>query len=305
MREIDKALPSVTLLATATGSELATAVGIATTAISVFRLRAEEMPQVANQMTAALNLSKLTIDQVALGFQYVGNAAADMGLSLTETTAVLATLANQGIRSGSTIGTGFRQLLVDLQSPSENLRQRFRELNISMADVDIRTNGVVGVLENLRAAGFTSADAFATMELRGAAAFSALSRGADRMGDLITGIQQATGAAEANAIQMESLQNGDLIRREVGELQKLIDVFADQTLGHHPHTWFAGRLELPLNVDTDGWGLSAAWVMQEARLRLFHQKGKVSDLVGPKWFRHLGFLAEFGFCIRSMGLAHG
>jgi TP901 family phage tail tape measure protein len=207
LREIDQGLRAVALLATATGSEIATAVDIATTALSVFRLRASELPSVADQMTAALNLSKLTIDQVALGFQYVGNTAAEAGLSFAETTAALATLANQGIRSGSTMGTGFRQLIVDLQQPNENLARRMRELGISMADVDVRANGLVGVFSNLREAGFTSADAFATIELRAAAAFSAFSRGADDMNELQRGILDANGAAAANAVQMESLTN--------------------------------------------------------------------------------------------------
>lgn len=207
VREIGQALPGASLLATATGSDLRTAVDITTTALSVFRQRADEVPRIADQMTAALNLSKLTIDQVALGFQYVGNAAADAGLSMSETTAALATLANQGIRSGSTIGTGFRQLLVDLQSPNERLAKRFRELGLSMSDVDVRSNGLVGVLNNLRNAGFTSADAFETIELRAAAAFAAFSRGASDMTALQNSINSASGAAEANAVQMQSLAN--------------------------------------------------------------------------------------------------
>lgn len=207
VQEIESGLRAVALMATATGSELKTAVDIATTALSVFRMRAEELPRVADQMTAALNLSKLTIEQVALGFQYVANTAADAGLSFSETTAALATLANQGIRSGSTLGTGFRQLLVDLQQPNENLQRRMRELGLTMNDVDVRAHGLAGVFGNLRRAGFTSADAFATIELRAAAAFSAFSRGAQDMQELQQGLLSANGAAQANAVQMESLIN--------------------------------------------------------------------------------------------------
>lgn len=203
--EIGKGLEAVAVLATSTGTQLATAVDIMTTAISVFRLRADEMPRVADQMTAALNLSKLTIDQLSVGFQYVSNTAAEAGLSFAETTAAMATLANQGIRSGSTLGTGFRQLLVDLQQPNEQLRQRMRELGLTMADIDVRANGLTGVFENLRRAGFTSADAFATIELRAAAAFTAFSRGQDEMLILQRGIVEATGAVDANATAMESL----------------------------------------------------------------------------------------------------
>ncbi len=207
VNEIGAVLRSVALLATATGTTLATSADITTTALTVFRIRADETARVADQMTAALNLSKLTIDQVALGFQYVGNTAAEAGLSLTETTAVLATLANQGIRSGSTIGTGTRQLLTDLSQPSEDLRKRLRELGIGMDEINVRANGLTGVLSNLQRAGFTSADAFATMEVRAAEVFTALLRGTFDMATLTQGIQSASGAADANAVQMTSLRN--------------------------------------------------------------------------------------------------
>lgn len=220
IREIDQAVPAVTLLATATGTTLKNAVDVSTTALGVFRLRADEMPRVADQMTAALNLSKLTMDQVALGFQYVGTAAADVGLSLTETTAAFGTLANQGIRSGSTIGTGTRQFLLDLAQPTEDLRRRLTELGLTMSHIDVRTNGLAGVLENLQRAGFTGADMFATMEVRGAAAGAALLRGSADILELTSGIQRATGAAEANAVQMESLRSRFL------QLQNVINAVA-------------------------------------------------------------------------------
>lgn len=220
IRDIQLAVPAVTLLATATGTTLKNSVDVATTAMTVFRLRADEMPRVADQMTAALNLSKLTMDQVALGLQYVGTTAAEAGLSLTETTATFATLANQGIRSGSTIGTGTRQFLLDLAQPTDDLRKRMAELGLTMSDVDVRTNGIVGVLENLRRVGFTSADMFATMEVRGAAAGAALLRGSSDIVELTTGIQRASGAAEANAVQMESLRSRFL------QLQNVINALA-------------------------------------------------------------------------------
>jgi TP901 family phage tail tape measure protein/lambda family phage tail tape measure protein len=206
-QDIGSALKGVSLLATATGTDLKTAVEIATTSMGVFKMRADEMPGIANQMTAALNLSKLSVEQVGVGFQYVANTAAEAGLTLTEVTAAMATMANQGIRSGSTMGTGMRQLLIDLQNPSEELTKRIHQLGLGMSDIDVRANGLSGVLQNLRNAGFTSADAFATIEVRAAAAFTALSRGQADLTSLTQGILEADGAAKANAVQMESLAN--------------------------------------------------------------------------------------------------
>ena len=44
------------------------------------------------------------------------------------TTATLGGLANAGIRNGSTLGTGVRQILLDLQNPTEKFKKVMNEL---------------------------------------------------------------------------------------------------------------------------------------------------------------------------------
>src|SRR3546814_14499984 len=85
-------------------------------------------------------------------------------------------LAQAGIRSGSTIGTGLRTFLTDLIDPSEKLKKQLDALGLTMADVDVKTRGMRPVLETLRAAGFSSAHASGTLELRAAAAYMTLSQ---------------------------------------------------------------------------------------------------------------------------------
>jgi TP901 family phage tail tape measure protein len=203
--QIKDSLQGVVLIATATGSSLKEAVDIATSAIGVFNMQASEMGQVANTVTAALNLSKLTMDKLAQGLQYAGNIAADNGVSFNELSAALAALSNTGIRSGSTMGTGLRQLLIELGEPTKKLSERFRALGISSQEVDIKANGLTGVLENLRRHGFTAADAFAVMETRTAAAFSALARGAEDISKFERAFLLSTAATEANSVQMDAL----------------------------------------------------------------------------------------------------
>lgn len=207
IREINQSLGSVALLATASGSSLATAADVFTSALGVFRLRAQESASIANQMVAALNLSKLTMEQLALGIQYAANVAADSNISFTELTAALSTMANAGIRSGSTLGTGLRQLMIDLENPSEKLTERLRSLGLTTDDVNIRTRGLGGALRTLRDAGFSTVDALSSMEVRAANAFAALSRGLDDMRGLEEQIRVFNGAAEANEVQMRALAN--------------------------------------------------------------------------------------------------
>ena len=205
MSEIETSLESVTVLATATGSSLKETVDIATASLGAFQLSAENMPKIANQITQAMNLSKLDIQKFQLAVQYAGNAASDAGLDFEELLSSVATVANAGVRSGSTLGTGFRQLLTDLVAPSEKFSAILTRLGLSASDVDIRTNGLVGALKNLREAGFTTADAYQSFEVRSVAFYTALSNNLETYDSLSGNLDNNTAAMDANEIQMNSL----------------------------------------------------------------------------------------------------
>lgn len=202
--QIDTAIRAVTQLAVATGTDLKLAVDLTTSVMGIFNLRAAEMANVANIVSAALNQSKLDGQKLALGLQYAGNIAATTGVSFIELTTALAAMSNAGVKSGSTLGTGTRQLIQDLAAPSEKLKERLDRLNVSIADIDIKSQGFFGVLKNLQEAGFTTTDALETMELRGAAAFANLSKQLPNVEAMQIAIAETGDAAKANATQMES-----------------------------------------------------------------------------------------------------
>ena len=205
--EVAKSMSAVSLLATAAGTDLSSAVDIVTSTMGIFNLQTSQTGDIANTLTSALNLSKLTLDQLTLGFQYAGNTAAQMGITYQELTGTLGALANAGIRSGSTLGTGLRQLLIDIQNPTEKFKKALHDLQLTQEDVNIETNGLLPVLNKLKEAGFGSAQAFESFEVRAAAAFAALSNNTDLAAELQQQFLLSTAATEANAIQMESLAN--------------------------------------------------------------------------------------------------
>lgn len=205
MSDIEKTLESVTLLATATGSTLKETVDIATASLGAFQLSAENMPSIVNQITQAMNLSKLDIQKFQLAVQYAGNAASDAGLNFEELLASVSTVANAGVRSGSTLGTGFRQLLSDLISPSAKFEKILGRLGLTTADVDVRTNGLVGTLKQLKDAGFSTADAYESFEVRSVAFYTALANNLSTYDDLLANLDSNTAAMDANEIQMGSL----------------------------------------------------------------------------------------------------
>lgn len=203
--QIDVSIKAVGQLATATGTDLSKAVDIATSVIGVFNMEASRMGEVANTLTQAMNASKLDIEKLTLGIQYAGNTAYDAGVSFEELTAGLGAMANAGIRSGSTLGTGMRQILVSLEKPSEKLVSNLNKLGLTTEDVNLKTKGLYQVMTTLREAGFSAADAIDSFEVRSAAAFIALSNNLPLMEAMQQSFYGSVAAAQANETQMRSL----------------------------------------------------------------------------------------------------
>lgn len=206
-QEIEDSIEAVTLLATATGTDLARAVDVATSVLGVFSMESAQMSHVANLMTEAVNSSKLNIEKLTLGIQYSGNIAAQSGIRFDELTAALGAMANAGIRSGSTLGTGMRQIIISMQKPSGEFLATLDRLGLTMHDVDLRTQGLYGALSRLKGAGFTASDAIKSFQIRGASAYNALAGNLDQMLELEGSFQNTSAAARANEVQMRSLAN--------------------------------------------------------------------------------------------------
>ena len=206
-QDISQALGAASNLAIAAGASMSDSVDLITSAIGSYNLQASEAERVSAGLIAALNGSKLSLEQVRLGLSYVGATAAENNLSLEETVAVMGTLAQAGIRSGSTIGTGVRQLLVDLQSPSKKLTETMTRLGLTFDDIDVKTLGVEGVLKNLASAGFNSAEAYGSLEVRAAAAYLALSRNIPTIENLRLAQVQAAGSSDAAAKAADNLSS--------------------------------------------------------------------------------------------------
>ncbi|BAQ50286.1 phage tail tape measure protein [Methylobacterium aquaticum] len=203
--DVAKALKPVADLAAASGSTLQQSVEAITGVLGAYGMAAGRAAEVSDILVGALNATKLTMEQLQLGIQYAANIARDSGVSFSELTATIGAISQAGVKSGSTIGTGIRQLITELTSPSQKFRDVLKELGISLADVDLRANGLSGVLKNLTSAGFTTADALRSLDLRAAAAFSAIGGQGDLIEKLRTQMLLSSAASEGAAKANESL----------------------------------------------------------------------------------------------------
>lgn len=213
--QIKDSIKDITFLATAVGTDLKSAVELTTSTLAIFNLRAEETGHVADVITGAINNSKLNLEKLSLGLQFAGNAASQAGASLEETVSVLGAMANAGIRSGSTLGTGLRQVLVSFLKPTKNMRIALEGVGLTMEDLDVKSNGLINVFESLKNAGFGATEAFQGMQIRSAAAFLAISNNIDVARDLETSLLLSSAALEANSVQMKSLTNSSKVFQSV------------------------------------------------------------------------------------------
>lgn len=205
--QIKDSIKAITQLATASGSDLNTAVANVTSTLNVFSYQANQAALVSNIMTAALNQSKLTMEQLTLGIQYGANTASEANVTFAEMVATFGVLANAGIRSGSTIGTGFQRLLSDLINPTDKFKTKINELGVSLEQVDVKTQGFSQVLHNLQEAGFTASDALSTLDQRAARALIPLLRDADALAIFEQNLYLSNAAIDGTNTQMQSLTN--------------------------------------------------------------------------------------------------
>jgi len=215
---------SVLALAKASGTDGPTAAAIMTATLSQFGMGAAEAARVADVLTLAANATLNSVSGLGEALSYVGPVAADVGMSLEDTVAVLGTLGNMGIQ-GSEGGTAMRRLLTITGGEAEKLQKIFgvsfldaagnvRPLVDSLADVANATNGMAS---GERVKKFS--DAFGLLGITSARAIGNTAADTRKLADALNG---ATGTATQQAQFMEAGVGGAMRRlfssiKNVGE----------------------------------------------------------------------------------------
>ena len=187
--EILGAQAATLALAAATNSDLARAAEVAGITIRQFGLKAKETQRVVDVMALSFSTSALTMEKFAESMKFVGPAAKASGLSIEETTARLAQMADAGI-AGSLGGTALRQIFIAMATEGHDAAERIKELSLSQLGL---------------------ADASAEVQRRAATALLVLADGADTVDDLAESFRNAGGAAQEMADVMLDTVRGQAI----------------------------------------------------------------------------------------------
>lgn len=289
--ELQDMLDSVINLSAASGATPDQAVDLLTSALGAFQLSASESARITDVLVSMLNESKLAVGQVQLGLQYLGTTAADNNITFEELTASIASMADAGIRSGSTAATGMRQMLIDFMDPSEKLIAQLERIGLTTADIDVKVLGLNEVLTRLRDSGF---QAYGTIETRAAAAYTAMSAQIENTDRLIASSQNAGIAQQAAELRTDSLTaSWQQLLNTLAETGALISEFVIPPLKFLVDTLtaftsifnelFKGLNQLESSFDSMVYGIEATGVSAEGFQKKLEDAGlsleEVSELM--------------------------
>lgn len=190
--EITKVTGATLALAQATDSDLATSAEVAGSTLRAFGLSAEETSRVTDVMAKSFSTSALDMSTFADSMKYVAPVAKSAGLSVEETTAMLASLANAGIK-GSQAGTSLRRIISELGATGGD---------------------VAGSIKKLAGEGLNLADAKDEVGRSAQSALLVLANSTDQTASLATEFQNANGAAQAMADIMDNTAEGAMKRMQ-------------------------------------------------------------------------------------------
>jgi TP901 family phage tail tape measure protein len=216
-KDIQTSLQSVSTLAAASGSTVAQSVDVITSTIAAFNLQTTDAVRISDSFTAALNRTKLTMGDIQAAIGTVGATAAESNMSPEELISAIGAMAQAGVR-GTRAATGLRQLLIDMMDPSKKLSEELRTLGITFEDIDVKTQGLPSVLENLKMKGFGATEAFKGLENRSAAAFLVLERQVPLMRSTALAMTETGVAAAAAAKATNTFQSQwNILKNTLGE----------------------------------------------------------------------------------------
>ena len=191
-KEITKVTGATLALAQASGTDLARAAEVAGSTLRAFGMDASETGRVTDVMASSFSSSALDMETFAESMKFVAPVAKSAGMSLEETSAMLAVLANAGIK-GSQAGTALRRIISEIGATGKPTAE---------------------ALKDLAAQGLNLADAKDEVGRSAQSALLVLAEGVNQIAPTTQALQNSAGAAQEMADTMGSTAFGASKRLE-------------------------------------------------------------------------------------------
>jgi TP901 family phage tail tape measure protein len=136
-------------------TDTATVADATTSILNAYGLAASDAANVVDQLAVVQDKGKTTIGQFAGQLGKVAPIAASAGVSLNELNAAVASVTIKGVKTETAV-SGIRQAIVNLVTPTQAAQKALEDIGITNAATTLKTEGLTGVLNRLKAAGITS-----------------------------------------------------------------------------------------------------------------------------------------------------
>lgn len=188
-------------LATAGMLDLGSAADITSNVMTTFNIAADQTGVAANTLAVAAANANTNVQQLGQAIKFAGPIASSLGRDLNETVAAVAALGQAGMQA-EMAGTGVRQVMIELASPSSKLKQAMQAAGISMKELNLESNSFVSVLRTLESAQLSTGQVMEIFGARGGGAALQLINLVDTVEDLETKTRTNLGALEEMAATM-------------------------------------------------------------------------------------------------------
>jgi TP901 family phage tail tape measure protein len=142
------ALRGSLLLAAAGQTDVATATEVAASAMVQFGLKGKDVPHIADLLAAAADKSLGSVTDLGYALSQAGTTAHQSGISIEQTTGVLAEFAAAGL-TGERGGTAFKTMLLRLESPSKEAADLMTKYGLSLYDASGQIKSMPALAANL------------------------------------------------------------------------------------------------------------------------------------------------------------
>ena len=137
-------------LAAAANMDLASASDIVTDYLTAFGLTASDTTHFVDVMAYAMSHSNTNVEQLGEAYKACAATAKSMGYSVEETTAVLATMANAGVKGGEA-GTALNAIMTRLATNTKGCADELEKYGVSIYDSQGNMNSLSDILTGLSA----------------------------------------------------------------------------------------------------------------------------------------------------------
>lgn len=147
-KQMIEGIEPVLNLAAAADMELAEASDIVTDYLTAFGLEASDAAHFTDMMATAMSTSNTTVEMLGESYKNVAATAHSMGIEVEDVTAVLATMANAGVKGGEA-GTALNTIMTRLATNTKGSADILREYGVEIYDVQGNMNSLSDILEGL------------------------------------------------------------------------------------------------------------------------------------------------------------